>query len=109
MEKAYLINIVQVFVFIQMVGNMKAHGALAKRMVMVNCLSKCIGIYYYPNGDRYDGEWKNDEKDGKGKTIKKPQEFISSITKINLMVIGEMIKRMEKVNPNRKIRNLHLQ
>ena len=24
------------------------------------------GIYYYNNGDKYEGEWKNNEKDGKG-------------------------------------------
>ena len=25
------------------------------------------GICDYPNGDRYDGEWKDDLKDGRGK------------------------------------------
>ena len=24
------------------------------------------GIYYYANGDKYDGEWKDDKKNGKG-------------------------------------------
>ena len=24
------------------------------------------GIYYYNNGDRYEGDWRNDKKDGKG-------------------------------------------
>ena len=24
------------------------------------------GILYYKNGDRYDGEWKNDKREGKG-------------------------------------------
>ena len=24
------------------------------------------GIYYYANGDRYDGEWKDDKRNGKG-------------------------------------------
>ena len=26
-----------------------------------------IGIYYYENGAKYDGEWKNDLKEGQGK------------------------------------------
>ena len=25
------------------------------------------GIYYFNNGDRYEGEWKNDKREGKGK------------------------------------------
>ena len=25
------------------------------------------GIYYYPNGDVYIGDWKRDKKEGKGK------------------------------------------
>ena len=24
------------------------------------------GVYYYENGDKYDGNWKNDKKEGKG-------------------------------------------
>jgi len=26
-----------------------------------------IGIYYYANGDKFEGEWKNNNRDGKGK------------------------------------------
>ena len=25
-----------------------------------------IGIFYYKNGSKYNGEWKNDKKEGKG-------------------------------------------
>lgn len=25
-----------------------------------------LGVYTYPNGDRYDGEWKDDQKSEKG-------------------------------------------
>ena len=24
------------------------------------------GIYYYNNGERYEGDWKNDKREGKG-------------------------------------------
>jgi len=25
-----------------------------------------VGTYYYLHGEKYEGEWKNDEKDGEG-------------------------------------------
>lgn len=26
-----------------------------------------VGVYYWPNGDKYEGQWENDKKNGKGK------------------------------------------
>ena len=45
---------------------MRVIGLQIKRMDMVN-KELCIGIYYYNNGDKYDGEWKDDKMNGKGK------------------------------------------
>lgn len=25
-----------------------------------------LGVYYFPNGDKYDGDWKNNKMDGLG-------------------------------------------
>jgi hypothetical protein len=33
-------------------------------MVIIN--KNRVGIYYYANGNRYDGRWKNDKKFGRG-------------------------------------------
>ena len=27
----------------------------------------CVGIFYYANGNKYDGEWKTNKIEGKGK------------------------------------------
>lgn len=27
---------------------------------------KWVGVYYYANGDKYDGDWKNDKINGEG-------------------------------------------
>ena len=28
-----------------------------------------VGVYYYINGDQYVGDWHDEKKDGKGKTL----------------------------------------
>lgn len=40
-------------------------GRRTKRTETVT-LILTIGTYHYLHGDKYEGEWKNDEKDGKG-------------------------------------------
>lgn len=34
-----------------------------------NNLRNGKGIYYYDNGDRYDGDWKDDKKNGRGRLM----------------------------------------
>ena len=34
---------------------------------MIDGIREGKGIMYYNNGDRYEGDWKNDKKEGKGK------------------------------------------
>ena len=34
--------------------------------VIGRLIKKKEGIFYYNNGDRYEGDWKNDKRDGKG-------------------------------------------
>jgi hypothetical protein len=65
------------------------------------------GIFYYNNGDRYDGNWKDDKKNGQGiyyfnngdrydgnwKDDKKMEKvFIILITVIVMTVIGKTTK-----------------
>ena len=45
---------------------MKERGKKAKWMAMVN-LRVIIGVFTSLNGDRYEGNWKDDIKDGFGK------------------------------------------
>jgi len=35
-----------------------------------------IGIYYYANGNKYDGMWKDDNKDGRGNSLLKPKGIL---------------------------------
>ena len=37
-----------------------------KRCVEMVIIFNIIGIYYYADGNRYDGEWSNNEKKGRG-------------------------------------------
>ena len=49
--------------------NMKGNGNEEIRMEPVMLLN-IIGIYYYSDGSKYDGKWKDDKRDGFGnKTI----------------------------------------
>ena len=43
---------------------------------------------YYKNGNKYEGDWNNDVREGKG-ILYMPAE-------INMKVIGRMTKKMEK-------------
>ena len=45
---------------------MRAIGKMIRRMEMVKQII-IIGIMNYANGDRYNGEWKEDLKEGNGK------------------------------------------
>ena len=47
---------------------MKERGKNEKWMAMVN-LRGIIGVFTSLNGDRYEGNWKDDIKDGFGKTF----------------------------------------
>ncbi len=48
-------------------GDMKANGQLATRKGKVwNFYPLFTGTYYYPDGDRYEGEYKQGKKSGKG-------------------------------------------
>lgn len=42
-------------------------GQVIKRQDLVELMNKGVGIYEYPNGDRYEGEWNDDNKEGTGK------------------------------------------
>ena len=44
-------------------------------MEEVSALNK-IGIYLYMNGNKYDGEWKDDKVCGHGKVLIKYRHFI---------------------------------
>lgn len=46
--------------------NTKETSKMIRRMAKVQRLTNPIGIHYYPNGDKYDGEWKNNNKEGQG-------------------------------------------
>jgi len=35
------------------------------------CFVKPIGVYNYANGDKYEGEWKDDKREGYGKLVYK--------------------------------------
>ena len=42
-------------------------GILIKKKEEVKFEKKSVGTMIYSNGDKYEGEWKNDTKDGKGR------------------------------------------
>jgi hypothetical protein len=35
-----------------------------------------IGVYYYANGDKYDGEWSEDKVNGEGKKLLKLRNLL---------------------------------
>jgi len=39
---------------------------MEKEKLKVNNELKAIGTLYYSNGNKYEGEWKNDKMEGKG-------------------------------------------
>jgi len=42
-------------------------GKMIKEVVKVKVLYEVIGIQVYPNGDKYIGEWVNNQRNGRGK------------------------------------------
>jgi len=44
------------------------NGKMIWGMGKVTNLNKSIGTQYYNNGDRYNGQWKDDMRVGKGKS-----------------------------------------
>lgn len=48
---------------------MMGNGKVIKRMAKVKIFRNKIGVYYYANGDRYDGEWRDDRINGEGKKL----------------------------------------
>jgi len=44
---------------------MKENGETTSKMVMVH-FNNILGILYYNNGNRYEGDWVDDKKKGKG-------------------------------------------
>ena len=44
------------------------NGRMTRRMEKVNHIINTIGIFYFANDDIYNGEWKDDKKNGKGKS-----------------------------------------
>ena len=62
---------------------------------MVNLILN-IGICHYLNGGKYEGEWKNNKKHGKGKLLINQAYFII-IMEENMMEIGMMAKEMVMV------------
>ena len=53
---------------------------------VLNGVPEGKGIMYWNNGDRYEGDWKNDERKGK--------EIFIGIMVIDMKVIGKMIIKM---------------
>ena len=51
----------------------------------------------YNNGDRYEGRWEDDEKNGKGSIYNYLQEPIIMLTQRSTMENGLMITSTEKV------------
>jgi len=45
---------------------MKENLRMIREKAMVCVCNKEIGVCKYANGDKYEGEWKNDMRDGKG-------------------------------------------
>ena len=54
---------------------------------VLNGVPEGKGIMYWNNGDRYEGDWKNDERKGK--------EIFIGIMVIDMKIIGKMIIKME--------------
>ena len=52
---------------------------------------------YYANGDYYEGEWKDNKKNGQGKILPKTQEYWHIKTMISMKEIGRIIRKMERV------------
>lgn len=34
-----------------------------------------VGAHYYTNGDRYEGEWRDDQRDGQGEACGEVRDF----------------------------------
>jgi len=45
---------------------MKENGRKMKKVVKVFYLSKEIGVMVYNNGERFEGEWQDDKRNGEG-------------------------------------------
>jgi len=45
---------------------MKDNGQIVWKMEKVMFKRIFIGVYYYPNGDKLEGEWKKNRLEGKG-------------------------------------------
>jgi len=48
----------------------KEIGEMIKEMEKVDFLNEWIGVQIYANGDKYEGEWLNNLKEGNGTSIK---------------------------------------
>ena len=55
--------------------NIKVNGRMIISMVMVKLLVK-LGVYEYADGNKYDGDWKDNLKSGYGKVCLRVQENI---------------------------------
>jgi hypothetical protein len=51
----------------------------------------------YPNGDKYEGEWQDNKKNGAGRLLINVKVQWSMIMVISMLVIGRMIIKMERV------------
>jgi len=46
---------------------MKENGKTVREMDKVYVYRRLIGVFYYADGQRYDGHWVNDNREGEGK------------------------------------------
>jgi hypothetical protein len=51
---------------------MKDSGTMISKTEMVQVDGKSLGKYKYENGEVYEGDWKEDQRDGKGNTLLTP-------------------------------------
>ena len=60
--------------------------------------SLSVGEFYYPNGEKYEGDWKNDMRNGRGTLSRTPrQAYTITLTGINMMECGKMTTKMDEV------------
>ena len=67
----------------------KGNGRMTREMELVKN-KNIIGKQEYANGDKYEGEWKDDKRNGNGKCLHSNQEHCIITTMINSVVSGMM-------------------